>query len=78
MTVTHFRRHGVPQKRPWSDLSDWTEGDKMSNRGELGEGRVFQDLAVIVHEGSLTHWHWEETLVPRDLNGHQTKAAVDV
>lgn len=50
----------------------------MYNWGELEVGRIFRDLAVIVHEGSLTHWHWEGRLILRDLNSNQTKAAVHV
>lgn len=36
---------------------------------------MFHDVTVIVHEGSLTRWHWAEALTPRDLNGSQAKAA---
>lgn len=47
----------------------------MFDRKELEERRVFHNVTVIVREGSLTHWHWAEALIPRDLNGSQMKAA---
>lgn len=49
MIVAHFRRHQVPQKETWLDLSGWTEGDTMYDWEELEERRVVHDVTVIVH-----------------------------
>lgn len=55
MIVAHFRRHQVPQKETWLDLSGWTEGDTMYDWEELEE----RSSRCNCHcsQGSLTRWH---------------------
>lgn len=77
MIAVHFRRrHCVPLKETIFSFGDCSQGGKCIT-GESEEGRVFHDLTIIVHEGSLTRWHWKEPLIPRDLNGTGTKATMD-